>query len=106
MPWDHRLSEVCPKGDGWAETEGIVGTAVEKKLSHGLYRVIGKTLSFTEIEMGSHWECRHMHAMMSGTFWKECLDFYQRCTCGCARELVLVCRGPDVASVKRELESG
>lgn len=54
MPWDHRLSEACPKGDGQAETQCIVGIAMEKNLSHGLFRVIGKTLSFTEIEMGSH----------------------------------------------------
>lgn len=53
-PWDHRFSEVCPKGDGRAETECVVGTAMEENLSPGLYRVIGKTLSFTEMEMGSH----------------------------------------------------
>lgn len=103
MPCDHRLSEVCPKGDGRAETEGAVGTAMEENLSPGLYRVIGKTLSFTEMEMGSHWDCRHMHAKMASTFWKECRDFYQRCACECVRELVLVWQGPDVASVKIEL---
>lgn len=86
MPWDHRLSEVCPKGDGQDERECVVGTTMEKKktnLSHGLYRITGKTLSFMKIEMGSHWDCRHTHAMMSGNFWKECLDFYQRCVCVC-----------------------
>lgn len=31
MPWDIRLSEVCPKGEGQDERECVVGTTMEKK---------------------------------------------------------------------------